>query len=246
MAAMRTLHCFRIRRLVRGTAVVLLLGSVAACDPPWTPTPSPSPSPTPLSTLDAFKARVTSSDFQAQGSVAGSVTVSLIVGSSSGPITGTFKIKGGDSDYSIGVNILGTTVTYDSIVVGDWAYWRTNGGGWGKGPASGKTLQSLVGSGIVLTDVGVEAKFGQQLHRLSVADMAGVDPSAFGIGAGPDQSNLAVNSLSFWAEADGTPAGLSIEASLDQKISITTAHEVVTLDISIDTLSGVTITAPTT
>jgi hypothetical protein len=51
--------------------------------------------------------------------------------------------------------------------------------------------------------------------------------------------------VSFWAEDDGTPAGLSIEASLDQTIFITTAHVNVTLDISIDTLSGVEIAAPT-
>jgi hypothetical protein len=102
-----------------------------------------------------------------------------------------------------------------------------------------------VGSGIVLTDEGLEAKFGQQLHRLTVANMAGVDLSAFGITAGPDQENLTVSSLSFWAEDDGTPAGLSVVASLDQKILYTPSHETVTLDISIDTLSGVTITAPT-
>jgi hypothetical protein len=102
-----------------------------------------------------------------------------------------------------------------------------------------------VGSGIALTDEGVEAKFGRQLHRLTVANMAGVDLSAFGISAGSGQENLAVSSLSFWAEDDGTPAGLSIQASLDQKIFNTPSHEKVTLDISIDALSGVTITAPT-
>jgi hypothetical protein len=197
-----------------------------------------------MSTLDAFKAKVASSDFQAEGSVAGSVKVSLVVGSSSGSVTGTFKVKGGDVAESITAKILGTTTTYDNIIVGEWAYSRTNGGGWHKAPASGKTIQSFVGSGIVLTDEGVEARFGEQLHRLSVADVSGVDPSAFGISAGSGQSNLAIDSLSFWAEEDGTPAGLSIQASLDQKVSITTAHETVTLDINIDTLSGVTITAP--
>jgi hypothetical protein len=198
-----------------------------------------------MSTVDSFKAKIASGDFQAQGSVVGSITVALIVGSTSGSITGTFKFKGGDSADSITSQILGITTTYDNIVVGDWAYSRTNGGQWTKAPASGKTLQGFVGSGIVLTDEGLEAKFGQQLHRLTVANMAGVDLSAFGITAGPDQENLTVSSLSFWAEDDGTPAGLSVVASLDQKILYTPSHETVTLDISIDTLSGVTITAPT-
>jgi hypothetical protein len=75
--------------------------------------------------------------------------------------------------------------------------------------------------------------------------MADVDLSAFGIAAGPGQENLTISSLSFWAEDDGTPAGLSIAASLDQKIASLSVHATMTLDIRIDTLSGVTITAPT-
>jgi hypothetical protein len=250
-----------IRHLARGAAVVFVAGSVAACggtgitlagvltsalasvEPTLAPTPTPTP--TPISTLDSFKTKVTSSDFQAQGSVVGSIAVTTIFGSTPGQVTGTFKVKGGDSADSISSKILGITATNDNIVVGDWAYSRTNGGEWTKTPASGKTLQGFVGSGIVLTDEGPEAKFGRQLHRLTVANMAGVDLSAFGIAAGPGQENLTVSSLSFWAEDDGTPAGLSIQASLDQKIFNTPSHETVTLDISIDTLSGVTITAPT-
>ena len=163
----------------------------------------------------------------------------------SGSVTGTFAVKGGDSAVSITSDVLGITTTSDNVVVGDSAYSRSNGGQWGKAPASGKTLQGFVGSGIVLTDQGVEAKFGKQLHRLSVANVAGVDLSAFGITAGPGQENLTVSSLSFWAEDDGTPAGLSIAASLDQKILNTPSHETVTLDMRIDMLSGVTITVPT-
>ncbi len=245
-----------IRRIAQGAAVVLLMGSVAACSLPWlplltptptaspTPTPTPTPSPTPMSTLDSFQMKIASRDFQAQGPVVGSIAVNTIFGSTSGSITGTFKVKGADSDFSIASKILGITSTNDSIVVGDRAYSRSNGGQWNGGPASGKTLQGFVGSGIVLTDEGVEAKFGKQLHKLTVPNVAGVDLSAFGITAGAGQENLAVSSLSLWAEDDGTPAGLTIQASLDQKIFNSTTHEKVTLNISIDTLSGVSITAP--
>ncbi|HEY5486926.1 MAG TPA: hypothetical protein VIK06_04695 [Candidatus Limnocylindrales bacterium] len=213
--------------------------------PSLTPWPKPSPSATPISTVDSFKRVVTSSDFQAQGSISGSVAVALVIGSTSGAITGTFMVKGADSAVSIAWGILGITTSSDNIVVGDSAYSRTNGGQWSKAPASGKTLQGFVGSGIVLTDEGVESKFGKQLHRLSVADIASVDLAAFGITAGPGQENLKVSSVSFWAEDDGTPAGLSIQASLDQQIIGTPSHETVTVDINIDRLSGVTITAPT-
>jgi hypothetical protein len=197
-----------------------------------------------MSTLDSFKATVARTDFQAQGPVAGSIAVTTVLGSTSGSVTGAFKVKGGDSAFSITSKVLGITTTNDNIVVGGWSYSRTNGGGWTKTPASGKTLQGFVGGGVVLVDEGVEVKFGRELHQLIVANMAGVDLSAFGISAGSGQENLRVSSLSFWAENDGTPAGLTIEASLDQKIVSTPSHETVVLDITIDTLSGVTITAP--
>lgn len=251
-----------IRRLTGGAAVVLLLGTVAACGgtrvwhiplptpivaptPSPTPTPTPSPTPTPMSTLDSFKARIASIDFQAQGPVVGSIAATTILGPTSGSVTGTFKVKGPDSAFSITSKVLGITATNDNIVVGDWSYSRTNGGEWTRAPASGKTLQGFVGSGMVLIDEGVKGKFGKELHQLTVANMAGVDLSAFGITAGPGQENLSVSGLSFWAANDGTPAGLTIQASVDQKIASTPSHETVTLDISIDTLSGVTIAAPT-
>ncbi len=247
-----------MRNLTRALAVILIVGSAAACIPAWlpfgastamaiatpTPTPTPTPSPTPLPTLDAFKAWVAGNDFQAQGSVSGSVKAKLVLGSTSGPVTGTFKVKGGDSDVSVRFEILGTSITYDSIVVDGSSYSRTNGGGWTKAAASGKTLQAFVSSDVVLTDQGVETKFGRQLHHLTVANPAGIDPSAFGITAGAGQDNLAIDALSFWAEQDGTAAGVSLEASLDQKILGTDSHETVTLEIAIDSVSGVQVAAP--
>ena len=133
-----------------------------------------------MSTLDGLRARLTRSDFQAQGPIAGSIQAKVLFGSSSGTVTGTFKIRGADSAVSITSKILGITITYDSIVVGGVSYSRSNGGGWSKAAASGRTIQSLMGSGIVLTDVGVQTKFGKQLHHLVVANVAGVDLSAFG------------------------------------------------------------------
>ena len=237
-----------MRSLARAVATLILVGSAAACVPAWPPfgadNQTPTPTPTPLSTLDAFKAAIASGDFEARGSVTGSVTAKLIIGSASGSVTGTFKVKGPDSDVSIAFKILGTSSTYDSIVAGGWSYTRANGGSWTKTQASGKSLQAFVSSGVGLADTGVESKFGRQLHHLVVADPASVDPATFGIAAGAGQENLALSALSFWAESDGTPVGVSIEASLDQKILGTKSHETVTLDIAIDSLSGVTITAP--
>ena len=252
-----------VRRLALGTAFVFLLVLAAACgggtwptgartspsataeaSPTPSPTPTPTPTPTPMSTLDSFRARIAARDFQAQGQVDGSITVKTILGSRSGPVTGIFKVKGPDSAYWISSKVMGITGTVEYVVVGDWAYSRTSGGSWTRTSAPGKTLASLVNSGILVTDQGVETKFGRQLHHLRVASTSGVDLTAFGVWTGPDQENLVVE-LSFWAETDGTPAGLSIGASFDQKILGTPSHETATLDIGIDTSSGVTITAPT-
>jgi hypothetical protein len=250
-----------MRKLHRTIAVLLIVGSAAACVPAWlpfgastatptptptaTPSPTPTATPTPLSTLDAFEAWVASGDFQAEGSVSGTVQAKLILGSASGTVAGTFKVKGGDSDVSVTFKILGATMAYDSVVVDGSSYSRSNGGGWSKSEASGKTLQAFLSSGVVLTDEGVETWSGRQLHHLSVADPAGIDPSAFGITSGAGQENLAIDALSFWVESDGTPAGLSVDASLDQKILGTQSHETVKLDIVIDSTTGVEIAAPT-
>jgi hypothetical protein len=77
-----------------------------------------------------------------------------------------------------------------------------------------------------------------------IVDQSGIVTEDLGIGAGPGMENLSIDSLSFWAEDDGTPAGLTLQASFDQKFLGTPTHETLTLDIDIDALSGVTITAP--
>jgi hypothetical protein len=237
-----------MRHLIRAASVLLLAGSVAACIPilapvASTPTPPPTPSPTPVSVLDAFRAQVANADFQARGSISGSVKAKLLLGSASGTVTGSFEVEGAASDVSVGFSLLGINVTYDAIVVDGWSYARMNGGGWVKARASGKGFQATVGD-LVLTDEGLALRSGRWLHRITAANPADVDPTAFGIMAGAGQENLAISALSFWAEADGTPAGVSIEASVDQKILGARTHETVTLEIAIDSLSGVSITAP--
>jgi hypothetical protein len=237
-----------MRHLIRAASVLLLAGSVAACIPilapaASTPTPSPTPSPTPVSVLNAFRAKVASADFQARGTVSGSVKAKLLLGSASGTVTGSFAVEGEASDVSVGFTLLAINVTYDAIVVGGWSYARMNGGGWVKTPATGKGFQETVGD-LVLTDEGLALRFGEWLHRIAAANPAAVDPAAFGIVAGAGQENLTISALTFWADADGMPAGVSIEASVDQKILGSRAHETVTLEIAIDSLSGVTITAP--
>jgi hypothetical protein len=237
------------RRAARASIVALVAAIVAGCIPglPWgadnaTPTPSPTASPTPLSTVDAFRAHVLAIDFQAEGPVSGDVKAKTIIGERSGSVSGTFKVKGGDSSYSITAKLLGINESADYVVIGDQAWSRANGGAWVQSKASGRSMPVLV-AGLILVDAGVETKFGRSLHHLTVSNPSDVDLSAFGIPPG-SRDNLTVT-LSFWAEADGTPAGLTVAASFDQKVLGTSTHETVTMDVQIQSLSGVSINAPT-
>lgn len=217
-------------------------GVHAAATPTPAPTPTPTPSPSPTPTLvEAFQAAVMAPSLQAQGPVTGTITAQTIIGTQSGPITGTFQVKGADSSYSIGAKLLGTTQSVDYIVVGQWAFTRANGSDWSKSPASGKTVRSLIAN-LRLTDAGGETKFGRQLHHLTVANSSAVDLTAFGVAPG-SKDNLTVG-VSFWAESNGTPAGLSITAAFDQKVMGTTTHETVAMDVEIQSTSGITIQAP--
>jgi hypothetical protein len=236
----------RIRQAARAAIVLLIAAVAAGCVPglPWggSATPTPSPSPTPLSAVDGFRTRVLAIGFQAEGPVSGDVKAKTLIGERSGTVTGSFKVKGGDSSYSITAKLLGITESADYVVVADQAYSRTNGGAWSRSAASGRSMPVLV-AGLILVDSGVATKFGRPLHHLTVSNPSDVDLSAFGIAPG-SRANLTVT-LSFWCEADGTPAGLTVEASFDQKILGTDTHETVTMDVEIQSLSGVTIAAPT-
>jgi hypothetical protein len=181
-------------------------------------------------------------DFEAEGPVTGTITADTILGARSGTVAGSFKVRGADSAYSITAKLLGLTESADYVVVDGQAYSRSNGGQWTQTTASGRMLQILVAS-LLLRDAGVETRFDRPLHHLTVDNVAAIDLTAFGIAPG-SRENLTVG-LSFWAQTDGTPAGMTIEASFDQKILGTNTHETVLIDIEIESLSGVEITPPT-
>jgi hypothetical protein len=236
-----------IRRAARGAMIPFVLLLVAGCIPGFpfggpAATPIPAPTPTPLWTVDAFRAQVTAIGFQARGPVSGSIEAQTILGTRAGTMSGSFAVNGGDSSYSVTAKLLGVTESADYVVVGARAWSRSNGGQWTQTQATGKTLPVLV-AGLILADTGIETHLGRQLHHLTVANPSDVDLSAFGIAPG-SRDNLTV-SLSFWTENDGTPAGMTIVAGFDQKILGTPSHENATIDLTIEALSGVTITPPT-
>lgn len=213
------------RRVGLAAIAVLAVGTVAGCGS--------------KSLVDNFTAKANASDFQAAGTVTGTVSVTLSGQKMDGSYSGTIKIKGKDSSSTMTMAIAGSTSTSDQVSVGDSDYSRTDGGSWTKTArsTSGLSVTSLIAGGV--TDKGVETHNGQQLHHLD--PVKAVDAKS--IFSDP---NMATGSFSvvLWAKDDGTPAGMTIAGSWSQDSNGSPAQATLSLDFNFDTFSGVTIEAP--
>ena len=236
--------------------------------PAAAPTAAPSSSPTvvappiadPTGTqsvaqealVRAFVSKFGSPDFLAQGPVTGGITMSLGEWQGTGPVTGTFKIHGADSEMSTLTATSSTTSatatalltadTGDDIRLGAWEYVR-DFSEWRRRPA-GPSFQDLV-KVAGLEDHGIEAKFGPQLHRLvpSVSLVSYASRMGYALPPGVTISRL---DLSFWAQNDGTPAGMSIAMTATGTLDDQRLEVVDTMDVRFTTFSDVVITAPAT
>jgi hypothetical protein len=198
------------------------------------------------SMIDSFTSKITAADFQASGALTGTYTMTVSGTAFSATIAGTEKIKGNDSDQSMKLDMAATSATpasstvNDSIDVGGFTYSRTDGGAWSK---TAKTSETSIGSIIPqvgLTDKGVESHFNQQLHRVQSTKTV---PTSFMFGDMTGITN-AVVTLTFWVKDDGTPAGMTMAATYTQASGDSTGDVVMSMDVSFDSLSGVTIEAP--
>jgi hypothetical protein len=193
------------------------------------------------SLVTSYTSKVTASDFQASGSIAG--TVSLTVGGqkTDGTYSGAFKIRGGDSSSTMTMTLGGSKSTGDQVSVGGSDYSRTNNGKWTKAARSstGLSFPRLTAGG--LTDKGVETHSGQRLHHLDLVK----PPDAKSLFSDP---NMATGTyvVVLWAKDDGTPAGLTVSGSWTLQVSGGPAQATISLDYSFDALSGVTIEVPKT
>jgi hypothetical protein len=225
----------RVGLAVIGAAVVV---SVAACG-------SNSATAKP-SLLDSFSTKITSADFQASGTLTGSYKMTVAGTDFTATISGTDKIHGKDSDMSMKLDMAATSATpasssvNDSIEVGGFVYTRTDGGAWSKSEkASGATITTVIAQ-VGLADKGVESHFNQQLHRLESTKTV---PASLMFSDTTGITNPVVT-LVFWAKDDGTPAGMTMSATYTQTSSGTSGDVTMSLDVSFDSLSGVTIVAP--
>ncbi len=186
-----------------------------------------------------FTSNVSASDFQASGSIAGTVSVTASGATIDGTYTGTFKMKGKDGASTMALTVAGAKTTNDSVSVGDSDYSRTNDGAWTRTARSstGLYLPSLTAGG--LTDKGVEDHNGQKLHHLDLVKAP--DPKTLFSNPAMTTGTYAVV---LWAKDDGTPAGMSISGTYSEDVNGEPAQATISLDFNFDSLSGVTIEAP--
>ncbi|MGZ6267989.1 MAG: hypothetical protein ACXWNR_05445 [Candidatus Limnocylindrales bacterium] len=186
-----------------------------------------------------FTTTISADDFQASGSVIGTVSVTISGQKIDGTYSGTSKFKGNDSASTITMTMAGTKTTNDSVSVGDSDYSRTNDGAWTKTARSttGTSFRVLTAEGV--TDKGVELHDGQKLHHLDLVKTP--DPKS--LFKDPTMVN-GQYTVVMWAKDDGTPAGMTIAGSYSQDVNGSLAQAAISLDFNFESLSGVTIDAP--
>jgi hypothetical protein len=220
------------RRVGYALLAVAVVGSLAACSS--------------KSLMDNFTAKITAPDFQASGALNGTYSITISGTTINAKITGSDKIKGKDGAMSmtIAADATGSTqafsTTTDNVDVAGTTYTRTDGGAWSKtADTTSTTITGVIGS-IGLTEKDVESHFGQQLHRL---DSTKPVPASllFSDTSGITNPSL---TLTFWAKDDGTPAGMTIAATYSQASGSASGDVTMSLDVSFDSLSGVTIDVP--
>jgi hypothetical protein len=220
------------RRISLIAIVVAVGGSIAACGS--------------KSLVDNFTSKIQADDFQASGPITGTITMTAGGVTYNATVSGTLKIKGKDNAQTTTMDLAATdatpatSTTSDSITVGDWTYDRTDGGSWTKTARAASDDVASVLKGVTVADKGVETHFGQQLHRLESSKA--LDPKVFFSDmSGISDANL---SLTLWAKDDGTPAGMTVAGTFKQDQSGTTIDVTISVDFAFESLSGVTIEAP--
>jgi hypothetical protein len=226
---------FSVRLHAAPILAAILVATVAGCG-----SSSGSRNPSPRASdaaIDSFTRLATASDFQYQGPISGTLTLD----GTSVPVTGTSKAKGQDASTSLSYTLMGQTMSQDQVTVGAATYSRANGGSWSKTSRHEASFADLLGAGMKLADRGVETKFGQQLHRLEPTNLSQLDLASLGGGAPEGTSDYQI-SLIVWVKDDGTPAGLS--QSQSYVVDANSLRVAMSLDFTFESLSGVTIEAP--
>ncbi len=224
--------------LVLASVLALVLsgcGAGAAATPSPTPklTPPPTASPTPTPDVAAAViARLTS-----MTSAQMTVTGELKVGTLAVPIEGRYDVSGADQYSTMTMTINGQKQTTEETTVGGTTYKRTNDGAWYEQPKTADTSFSVTAAIRGATDVGVVTRGGRQLHHLTPTGAA-IEPTTIGIdGSGTVKVDL-------YAEADGTPAILSMTVDVTEGAGSAATHVSGTMDFTFVQGATPTVAAP--
>jgi hypothetical protein len=223
----------RLARTVGLVAIIVAIGgSLAGCGS--------------KSLVENFTSKIQADDFQASGPITGSFKMAAEGMTFDITLSGTMNIKGKDNAQTLTLDMAATDSTpasstiNDTIAVGDWSYSRSDGGDWSKEPRSTSDGISSALKGTTFTDKGVETHYGQQLHRLESSEP--LDPETF-FGDTSKISDASLT-LTFWAKDDGTPAGMVVAGTFKQDQGGTVLDVTIVMDVAFESLSGVTIEAP--
>jgi hypothetical protein len=192
--------------------------------------------------VDWFMSAMSDPNCQFEGPMTGSVEMTLDGQTISGEVSGHSKFVGADSAMSMSMALAGQTTMTDTVNLGEWTYERKDQGPWVRSArkSDGPTLDIEAAGGLV--DKGLEHHYGRALNRLEIKNPSAISPEDF-FGHIDNASDLA-GTMVFWAEEDGTPAGLTVEASWKQQVGSTTVEVSMTLDLAFEIRSGVTIDVP--
>jgi hypothetical protein len=205
-----------VKPIVRPSSGVSSAASVApsaatsAVEPPPTSTPQPTTTPS----VDVAKAFVASLSrgLSAEARLDGSVTVGAI----SLPVSGTSLLAGRDSHQTMTITTGARAQVTETITVDGQSYTKQGKLWFAKPAKGGGDLGAVLNALSSLVDTGTETKDGRNLHRLAPPPGTAIPMSALGAAsAGATDGNVA---LEFYAEDDGTPAIISLDASWTQKV----------------------------
>jgi hypothetical protein len=168
----------------------------------------------------------------------------VTVGESMVPVRGTLQVSGSDSHQVLTLMPGGEPGTTETIKVDGTTYTR-RGDAWfaarsstGTGGIDAAFVKAMTG----LTDVGTVSMDGQTFHRLAPA--AGTTLLLSSFGAATTGSADGPMTIEFYAQDDGTPAGIGIDATWTQKVDKVDQTASMHLDFALDMAKTVTIDKP--
>lgn len=235
--------------MVATLAMVALL--LAACgaggrQAATTPTSSAAPtaSPTPPDVVSAFVGKL-SNGLTADATLTGTIEVGQV----NGTLAGTYVFgTNGDFSYQITTTIGGSQQVSRGVRVASTRYSRDGDGPWlttaPSASASGEPGPADLFSHLaMLQDAGVVTHGGDRVHLLRAPGGLTVPPAALGL---TDPSLVDPHAtVDFYAQDDGTPAGMTVTATWSQGAAGATLAGKAVMDLTFSSVGyPITVTAP--